>query len=177
MIKNIMLHCTGTPEGREVTVEEIKSWFRANKWVNDGYHTLTHLDGSVSVLQVFNTDNVLERHEMANGAKGYASNTIHLAYVGGTRKGNIRIPKDTRTNAQIDSLLIQLRFLLLLYPDAKIMGHDQVATKDCPSFNVSEWLDANCFDKKNIKYSYKKTVSTKKQNKNHFDFNLTKIEF
>lgn len=156
MIKYLILHCLATPEGREFTKAQIRKWFRERGWVNDGYNLVIHLDGKVSVLQPFDTDDVLEAHEMANGAKGYNKFSIHIAYVGGTYETNINRAKDTRTPAQKESLIKIIKYLILIYPNIKIIGHNQVSTKECPSFDVPKWLETICIDTKHIEYKVNK---------------------
>ncbi|RUU80251.1 peptidoglycan-binding domain-containing protein, partial [Mesorhizobium sp. M7A.F.Ca.MR.362.00.0.0] len=46
-IKELIWHCTATPEGREVSVKEIDAWHRARGWSGIGYHKVVYLDGSV----------------------------------------------------------------------------------------------------------------------------------
>ena len=43
----IIVHCTATPEGREVTVQEIDRWHRKAGYNGIGYHYIVHLDGKV----------------------------------------------------------------------------------------------------------------------------------
>ena len=55
-IDTLVIHCTATPPKREVTVKELDSWHKAEKFepytkpdgtkVYAGYHILVHLDGS-----------------------------------------------------------------------------------------------------------------------------------
>ena len=47
-IEEIILHCSATPEGRDVGVEEIRRWHvKGNGWRDVGYHFVVRLDGSV----------------------------------------------------------------------------------------------------------------------------------
>jgi hypothetical protein len=36
------------------------------------------------------------------------------------------------------------------HPTIKVVGHHQLSTKKCPSFNVPEWLQSICVTSKNI---------------------------
>ena len=46
-INRIILHCSATPEGRGVTVDQIRSWHLSNGWDDIGYHFCVYADGSV----------------------------------------------------------------------------------------------------------------------------------
>ena len=47
-ITKIIVHCTATPEGREVDVEEIKRWHVDERgWSDVGYHFHIKLDGTL----------------------------------------------------------------------------------------------------------------------------------
>ncbi|MDE6256057.1 MAG: N-acetylmuramoyl-L-alanine amidase, partial [Muribaculaceae bacterium] len=46
-IDKIILHCSATPEGREVTVNDIRSWHIQRGFRTIGYHYVVYLDGSV----------------------------------------------------------------------------------------------------------------------------------
>jgi hypothetical protein len=140
MIKYLVIHCTGTPEGRDYSRNEVRRWFRSRGWKHDGYHLLIHLDGKISVLQPLNTDSIIEPHEVANGAKSYNKNSIHISYVGGTEKNNLKIAKDTRTELQKYALEVISKYFVLLNPNIGIVGHNQISNKACPSFDVTSWL-------------------------------------
>ena len=47
-INKIIVHCTATPEGRDVTINEVRDWHvNDNGWRDVGYHFLIRLDGTV----------------------------------------------------------------------------------------------------------------------------------
>jgi N-acetylmuramoyl-L-alanine amidase len=50
--------------------------------------------------------------------------------------------KDTRTEAQKESLLLLLKTLKKLHPEAVIYGHRDFSSKACPSFDAkTEYAD------------------------------------
>ena len=129
-IKEIILHCTATQEGREVHVADVDRWHKQQGWECIGYHYLITLDGKIEK----------GRPEWKIGAhcKGHNNVSIGIAYVGGVDyQGK---PKDTRTDAQKRALVQLLREVRGRYPKATIHGHNEFATKACPSFNVQKWL-------------------------------------
>lgn len=149
-IEMLMLHCSATPEGRDYSEEAIMNWFKDRGWKNPGYRQITHLDGRITILQEFDHDEWLENGELTNGARGFNHKTIHLSYIGGVDRYDIKLPKDTRTKEQKDSLEAQIKFYQYLYPEIKILGHNQVARKACPSFYVPQWLREIGIPERNI---------------------------
>jgi N-acetylmuramoyl-L-alanine amidase len=131
-IDKIIVHCSATPEGRDVSVDDIRDWHvNGNGWSDIGYHWLITLDGGIEK----------GRHESRSGAhaKGYNSRSIGVCYVGGVDSS--MKPKDTRTDAQKESLHCLLIDLLKRYPNAEIIGHRDVSSKACPSFDAkTEYL-------------------------------------
>jgi len=128
-IKKIIVHCTATPEGRDVSVGDIRRWHvEDNGWNDIGYHWVIELDGSLQE----------GRKEYLNGAhaKGHNSDSVGVGYVGGCDKD--MNPKDTRTEAQKEELLCILQDLKGRYPNAEIIGHCDVSSKACPSFDAKE---------------------------------------
>lgn len=130
-IDYIVLHCTATPQS--TTVESIQRYWKKDLgWRNPGYHFLIESNGFVNFL--------LDVEEIANGAKGFNHNSIHIAYIGGIDADNN--PIDNRTIYQKNAQLCLLNILKRKYPDAEILGHRDLpnVNKDCPSFDVKEWL-------------------------------------
>ena len=138
----LVIHCTATEAGRRVTSEEIRHWHtdpepKGNGWKQVGYTDMIHLDGSVERLVNNNEDANVDPWEITNGAKGYNSTSRHIVYVGGLRSGRA---KDTRTLAQKEALKKYVLEFHKKYPDVAIVGHRELAAKDCPSFDVQTWL-------------------------------------
>ena len=132
-------------EGREVSAEDIRRWHTSpvseggQGWRQVGYTDLVHLDGSVERLVGNNEDAEVDPWEITNGVKGHNANARHVAYVGGTDcHGN---PQDTRTDAQRQALAAYVRDFRRRFPDVRIVGHNELAAKACPSFNVQKWLE------------------------------------
>ena len=145
-LKYLVIHCTATPEGREVSADEIRRWHTApplaggRGWKQVGYTDMVHLDGSVERLVRNNEDMQVDAFEITNGAKGYNAVARHVVYVGGVDATGKA--KDTRTEAQCNALAAYVRDFHARFPQVRIIGHNEIAPKACPSFNVQAWLKA-----------------------------------
>lgn len=127
-IKEIIIHCTATPEGQDRTVEWLRNLHKSQGWSDIGYHYVIYRDGSVHDGR---NVNVVGAH-----CVGHNAHSIGVCYVGGCANDGKLTPKDTRTNAQKAALEILLRKLRTLYPKAKIYGHRDFANRACPSFDA-----------------------------------------
>lgn len=127
-ITKIILHCTATPEGRDVDAEEINRWHKNRGFSQIGYHYIIKLDGTIEEGRSV--------HMVGAHTKGHNVGSIGVVYVGGCDK-NMK-PKDTRTPQQDFVLTNLLSALLEMYPLAKLHGHNEFANKACPSFDVQE---------------------------------------
>lgn len=142
-LKYLVIHCTATPEGREVTAAEIKQWHtapppRGRGWRQVGYTDIFHLDGRCERLVGNNEDAQVDPWEMTNGAAGFNAVSRHIVYVGGV--GSDGKPKDTRTALQKSEMARYVREFHRRHPDVKIIGHRDLNNgKACPSFNVAAW--------------------------------------
>ena len=124
----LIVHCSATPEGRDVKTETIRDWHvNGNHWKDIGYHYVVELDGSIHKGR---DENVIGAH-----CSGQNANSIGICYIGGVAKDG-KTPKDTRTDAQKRSLLELLKKLKAKYPNATIHGHREFAAKACPSFDA-----------------------------------------
>lgn len=143
-LKYLVIHCTATPEGREVTSAQIRQWHTAptskggRGWKQVGYTDLIHLDGKVERMVENNEDAWVDHWEITNGAKGYNAVSRHVVYAGGCDKS--MQPKDTRTAAQRAALEKYVKDFHAKHPAVRIIGHNEVAAKACPSFDVQKWL-------------------------------------
>lgn len=133
-IDEIIIHCTATPEGQPRTVEQIRQDHIRNRGFADiGYHYIIYLDGTVHEGR--NID-IAGAH-----ATNHNAHSIGVVYVGGVENDPKKAykdlkPKDTRTEEQKASLLSLLMDLRKLYPTARIIGHRDVSSKACPSFDA-----------------------------------------
>lgn len=133
-IREIIIHCAATPEGRDYTVEDIRKWHKQQDWSDIGYHYVIYRNGSIHEGR--NVD-IAGAHCVNHNA-----NSIGICYIGGVAT-NGKTPKDTRTLTQRAALLSLLNELRQLYPNAKIYGHrDFEPRKACPSFDAkTEYKD------------------------------------
>jgi len=145
-LKYLVIHCTATPEGRDVSAADIRRWHTApvsaggRGWKQVGYTDLIHTDGRVERLVANNEDANVDPWEITNGAAGYNSVSRHIVYAGGVDTDNVQKAKDTRTPAQKEALKRYVLDFHRKHPTVKIVGHNQLAAKACPSFDVPQWL-------------------------------------
>lgn len=128
-INYIAIHCTATQP--EASIASIQNYWKNNLgWKNPGYHYIIDRFGNVV--------NLLPIELVSNGVQGYNSQTINISYVGGIDKSGK--PKDTRTEAQKQSILKILKELRVNFPKAKIQGHRDFPNvkKACPSFDAKK---------------------------------------
>ncbi len=127
-INKLIIHCSATPEGRDVKTKEIKKWHLNNGWADIGYHYVIELDGEV----------VEGRPVELVGAHCVGQNkfSIGICYIGGMNKSMSK-PKDTRTEEQKESIIKLIKKLKDSYGDLTVHGHNEYSNKACPSFDVS----------------------------------------
>lgn len=152
-LKYLVIHCTATPEGREVSAATIRRWHTApppegRGWKQVGYSAMIHLDGTIESLVAFNDNDIIEPWEITNGAVGINSVARHIVYVGGTDKDGRA--KDTRTKDQLLAMEFFVLDQVAKYPNIEVAGHNQFAKKDCPSFIVADWLRSIGIKEENI---------------------------
>lgn len=139
-INLIVVHCSATPEGRDVTAADINKMHIARGFKKIGYHYVVRLDGTVETGR--------KENEVGAHAKGYNANSIGVCYVGGLASDG-KTPKDTRTAAQKSALKKLLHTLKQRYPDARIVGHRDLSPDTNHNGKVDkwEWIKAcPCFD-------------------------------
>lgn len=147
-IDHIFIHCTASPEGKPMTVSDIRRVHKANGWADIGYHYVVYLDGSVHCGR--------DVDKVGAHVSGYNSNSIGVAYVGGLEnKAGVptrcQKPKDTRTFAQKEGLRDLVEQLKKLYPQAQVLGHRDISPDKNGNGTVEpfEWIKScPCFDAK-----------------------------
>lgn len=130
-IDRIIIHCSATPEGREVSAEEIRQWHRQRGFADIGYHFVVHRDGRVDTGRPLT--------QTGAHCRGHNKGSIGICYTGGLTADG-KTPKDTRTDAQRTALYALVTLLRYRFPQATLHGHNEFAAKACPSFDVRhEW--------------------------------------
>jgi hypothetical protein len=143
-LKYLVIHCTATPEGREVKAAEIREWHTAPKpkgrgWSQVGYTDMFHLDGSVERLVNNNEDANVDPWEVTNGVAYHNSCSRHVVYVGGMKKDG-KTPRDTRTPEQLKAMEAYVKAFVRKNQGVEVVGHNYFANRFCPCFDVQSWL-------------------------------------
>jgi N-acetylmuramoyl-L-alanine amidase len=128
-INKIIVHCSATREGQNISVDTIRKWHTEGRgWSDIGYHFYIDLHGDIYKGR--------DVAKIGAHCKGQNRNSIGICYCGGVEVDG-KTPKDTRTEEQEDSLLAVLKTLKAMYPEATIHSHSDYANKACPSFNAT----------------------------------------
>jgi N-acetylmuramoyl-L-alanine amidase len=127
-INKIIIHCSATKEGNNVTAATIDQWHKDRGWRGIGYHYVVALDGTIEYGRSI--------YETGAHVKNHNEDSIGICYVGGL--GSSMEAKDTRTPEQKESLLLLLKTLKKMHPNAAIHGHNEFSAKACPCFNANE---------------------------------------
>lgn len=150
-IDKIIIHCTATREGQDMTVAQIDKIHRKNGWAGIGYHFVIYRDGTVHDGRDIN--------KVGAHTAGFNTGSIGVCYVGGLDKNGK--PKDTRTIKQKNSLYVLLCKLMMMYDIKEVKGHRDYSPdtngdgkiskyewiKSCPCFEVSDFLSEYNLDK------------------------------
>ena len=122
-MKEIIIHCSATPNGRHHTAEDIHRWHLEKGWSGIGYHYVIGVDGIVETGR--------PEYWMGAHAKGHNKKSIGICLIG----------TDDFSEDQWCSLKILVSKMICKYQDAKVIGHNEVSSKTCPGFDVQEWMN------------------------------------
>lgn len=122
-IKGIIVHCTASSQVPNL-FHLYFHWIAENGWQRaGGYHKVVLPDGTVSTLA---GDRLI-----VNGAQGYNTDYLHIAYMGGARE-------DDRTPEQKEALVREIRKWQDEYdiPNSMVKPHYAVnPLKHCPHYD------------------------------------------
>lgn len=129
-ITHIILHCSATRVGQDVPVETIDRWHRKRGFDMIGYHYYIDINGVIHKGR--------ELEKVGAHAKGHNVNSIGICYCGGLDTDG-ETPRDTLTFDQQDSMSSLILSLgTVLQQPLKVIGHNDISNKACPSFDVRE---------------------------------------
>lgn len=127
-IKELIWHCTATPEGKDYTVADVRAWHKQRGWSDIGYHYVVYRDGRIMLGRPVG--------QVGAHVEGHNTGTVGASYIGGLTKDR-KAAKDTRTPAQRAAMTWLTQQLRAKFPAiSKVTGHNQYAAKACPSFDV-----------------------------------------
>lgn len=152
-LKFLVIHCTATRAGQEITSAQIRKMHTSpppvgRGWKQVGYSDMIHLDGTLENLVPYNEDDIVQPREITNGVTGLNSEARHVVYVGGL-DDDLKA-KDTRTEAQKVCLGNYIKQCVAAHQQIKIAGHYDFQNKACPSFNVQDFCKELGINEKNI---------------------------
>ena len=154
---SIMVHCLATSKqwgenkSAAAMVKIVHDWHTRDRgWSAIGYAGIIDPTGGFALGRDLDRDgNVLE--ETAAAARGWNTNAIHIALAGGRGSDERDNFSDHYTFQQGDTLrAIIAEINQIAGRELALMGHNEVAAKACPGFNVTEW------------YTYHGTVLTQR---------------
>ena len=123
----IVIHCSATRANCSYTVDDCRRDHRDRGYADIGYHYYIARDGEVHTGRPLN--------QVGAHARGFNQYSIGICYEGGL--DNDGRPADTRTPPQRTSLDQLLTYLKGAFPQARIVGHNQLNPhKACPCFEV-----------------------------------------
>ena len=128
----IIIHCAATKPSANIDISDVDRWHRAQGWRMVGYHYFIKRDGTLQV----------GRELMDGGAhagEAYNNRSVGVCMAGGVAEDG-KTPQNNFAPEQWHTLTSLVQTLKRTFPQAKVIGHYQVARKACPSFDVQEWL-------------------------------------
>lgn len=133
-IDKLIIHCSATPHHMDIGVEQIDNWHRMRGWSQIGYHFVIRRDGTL--------EHGRPVKKMGAHVKGYNRYSIGICLVGGVNAD--MKAENNFTWAQWRRIEQFARLFKVEYPKATIHGHNEFTKyKECPSFDVQEWLNKN----------------------------------
>jgi len=122
-ITSIIIHCTASPNSRDIGVKEITQWHKERGFATIGYHFVIKRDGRVEKGRPVD--------QAGAHCFGHNANSIGICLVG----------MDRFTSAQIDSLVVGVARLKTQYKlkDTAVFGHYEFDKgKTCPNLPMDK---------------------------------------
>ena len=130
----IVIHCAATKASMDIGLTEIRKWHvQDNGWRDVGYHYIIRRNGEVELGR--------SNRDTGAHAAGYNHKSVSVCMVGGMAEDNSA--ENNFTAQQWTALLDLVKQLKVDYPDADVIGHNEISEKKCPSFDVQKWKGDN----------------------------------
>lgn len=137
-VTTIFIHCSATQpdwmDGQPLSakVAEITRWHKKRGWIAIGYHWIIDRNGEITK----------GRDEGMQGAhvSGHNIGSIGICLIGGHGSSENDRFGENYTSEQEHALLNLIEDIKTRANITQIRGHNEVAAKACPGFNVKRWL-------------------------------------
>lgn len=132
-INTIFVHYTATPPDMDVTMSRIRDWHRKRGFKREGYHFLVRRDLTIEEGRPLS---MVGAH-----VRGHNADSIGVTWEGGVEPGAPNVGLANFAPGQEEKLIELLRDLTKRFPNAKVLGHRDVAPTQCPGFDVRPWWE------------------------------------
>lgn len=141
-IKGIIVHCSASPDSRDLGFKEINQWHKENGWkspsgIHCGYHYIVRRNGTV--------ERGRPDHEVGSHVKGKNAKTLGVVWIGE------KVP----TAVQYTALVQIVHALMVKYNVSidKVQGHCEAASeskKACPVIDMNKLRAEIIFKQKQV---------------------------
>lgn len=122
-MKYLVIHCSDTPNDRDVKAAEIHEWHRERGWAGIGYNLVIERNGQ---WEPGRPDYWVGAH-----VSGHNDESIGICLIG----------RDEFTDMQLQTLRSYVSYYQAKYPGIQVCGHcDLDNKKPCPNFDVKHWM-------------------------------------
>lgn len=129
----LVVHCAATRPSQDISAEDIDRWHKEKGFDKIGYHYFIKRNGNI--------ENGRLESETGAHAYGYNSKSLGICLAGGVTEDDITVSENNFTKEQFESLDRLVEQIENTYLGIKVIGHNEISAKDCPGFNVQEWLN------------------------------------
>jgi N-acetylmuramoyl-L-alanine amidase len=141
-IKGIVVHCSASPDSRDLGFKEINRWHKENGWkspsgIHCGYHYIVRRNGTV--------ERGRPDSEIGSHVKGKNSKTLGVVWIG----------QKTPTAVQYTALIQIVHALMVKYNVSidRVQGHIEIApesNKACPVIDMNKFRAEIIFKQKQV---------------------------
>ena len=147
-IDHLIIHCSATKAGQNITATDIDRWHREKGWWGNGYHYVITRDGRIQSSENGDRCRPLDKAgaHVGDCGPGWNGRSIAICMAGGV--GENGKAEDNFTPEQFAALETLVVATLQRFPSiTHIGGHrdlirkTKAPPKDCPSFSVKDWFN------------------------------------